>query len=353
MTFFTEEQLRQATAEAGAILDGSLPAPEDCDHTFSLPFQAKMGKLLRRHKRAPARRAMRRVACLVLVCLLGSGVFLTTNAQAREAFLGWVSQQVEGFQRYFYTGTVTALEDIVHYKISVPEGYTFVSGFTSDTFVHHMYESPSGGFISFSYQYQTENSSGEMFLADDEAQRTQAKIHETPAELYLSNDPEGSNTVIWTDQNTGALIDVTALLGEEDLLSLAETVTPRQEGIAPRQIPVPSGYTWCNDFYDHGLIRQTYTSPSGWIEFIYRAEGAEMESRLLSSDAERQGVSIRGIFADLYTSYPEAGYDALLWTDPETGKQVYLAADTEHLDLIALAEDLIPLPAWLQQPYQP
>ncbi len=59
--------------EAGAILDGGLPAPEDCPHTFSLPFQAKMAKLLRRHKRAPARRAMRRVACLVLVCLLGGG----------------------------------------------------------------------------------------------------------------------------------------------------------------------------------------------------------------------------------------------------------------------------------------
>ena len=99
MTFFTDDRLRQAAQEAGAILDGSLPAPEDCPHTFSLPFQAKMAKLLRRHKRAPARRAMRRVACLVLVCLLGSGVFLTTNAQAREAFFGWVSQQVEKIGR--------------------------------------------------------------------------------------------------------------------------------------------------------------------------------------------------------------------------------------------------------------
>lgn len=53
MMFFTDDRLRQAAKEAGAILDGSLPAPEDCPHTFSLPFQAKMAKLLRRHKRAP------------------------------------------------------------------------------------------------------------------------------------------------------------------------------------------------------------------------------------------------------------------------------------------------------------
>ena len=39
----------------------------------------------------PARRAMRRVACLVLVCLLGAGVFLTTNAQARGGVF-WVGE---------------------------------------------------------------------------------------------------------------------------------------------------------------------------------------------------------------------------------------------------------------------
>ena len=155
MTFFTDDRLRQAAQEAGAILDGSLPAPEDCPHTFSLPFQAKMAKLLRRHKRAPARRAMRRVACLALVCLLGSGVFLTTNAQAREAFFGWIREQVEGAQRYFHTGKATLPEEIVHYQITVPEEYTLVSGLTSDTFVNQGYESPSGGYISFSYQYET------------------------------------------------------------------------------------------------------------------------------------------------------------------------------------------------------
>lgn len=34
-----------------------------------------------------------------------------------------------------------------------------------------------------------------------------------------------SNTVIWMDQRTGALIDVTAFLDEDALLDLAETVT--------------------------------------------------------------------------------------------------------------------------------
>lgn len=65
----------------------------------------------------------------------------------------------------------------------------------------------------FSYQYETENSSGNLYVMDTEAQRTQVEIHGSPADLYLSDDPESSNTIIWMDQKTGALIEVTAFLG--------------------------------------------------------------------------------------------------------------------------------------------
>ena len=88
MTFFTDDRLRQAAQEAGAILDGSLPAPEDCPHTFSLPFQAKMAKLLRRHKRAPARRAMRRVACLCWCACWAAGCSSPPTPRLGRRFLG-------------------------------------------------------------------------------------------------------------------------------------------------------------------------------------------------------------------------------------------------------------------------
>lgn len=241
----------------------------------------------------------------------------------------------------------------MHYQITVPEEYTLVSGLTSDTFVNQGYESPSGGYISFSYQYETENSSGNLYVMDTEAQRTQVEIHGSPADLYLSDDPESSNTIIWMDQKTGALIEVTAFLGADDLLSLAETVTEGSSEIAPAQIAVPPEYVWYNDLYDHGLIQQTYMTPDGqWIEFIYRAELSGEESLLPSSGAKKQDVTIQGIPTTLYPSYPEPGRDTLLWTDPETGALVYLSAGTENLDLVSLAEGILPLPDWLEQPYR-
>lgn len=226
MTFFTDDRLRQAAQEAGAILDGSLPAPEDCPHTFSLPFQAKMAKLLRWHKRAPARRAMRRVACLVLVCLLGSGVFLTTNAQAREAFFGWVSEQVESARRYFHVGDPLFSEKVVRYEIDVPAEYSLLEEESNADMFHQFYVNDSGEYIDFTYQYETENTGNEAFIVDQNTGRKSVTVHGTSADLYLSLDENASSTIIWTDPSTGALIDVTAFLGEDALISLAESVTP-------------------------------------------------------------------------------------------------------------------------------
>ena len=179
MTFFTDDRLRQAAKEAGAILDGSLPAPEDCPHTFSLPFQAKMAKLLRRHKRAPARRAMRRVACLVLVCLLGSGVFLTTNAQAREAFFGWVSEQVESARRYFHVGDPLFSEKVVRYEIDVPAEYSLLEEESNADMFHQFYVNDSGEYIDFTYQYETENTGNEAFIGP----KYRAKVCNRPWDL--------------------------------------------------------------------------------------------------------------------------------------------------------------------------
>lgn len=226
MTFFTDDRLRKATKEAGAILDGSLPAPEDCPHTFSLPFQAKMAKLLRRHKRAPALRAMRRVACLMLVCLLGSGVFLTTNAQAREAFFGWVSEQVESARRYFHVGDPLFSEKVVRYEIDVPAEYSLLEEESTAAMFHQFYVNDSGEYIDFTYQYETENTGNEAFIVDQNTERKFVTVHGTSADLYLSLDENASSTIIWTDPSTGALIDVTAFLGEDALISLAESVTP-------------------------------------------------------------------------------------------------------------------------------
>ena len=81
-----EERLREAAQEAGRIIANRYPDPEACQHTFSPEFEAKMERLLRRAARRErlvlAQRVARRVACLLLVLLLGCGTWLGAGGPA-------------------------------------------------------------------------------------------------------------------------------------------------------------------------------------------------------------------------------------------------------------------------------
>ena len=59
-----------------------------------------------------------------------------------------------------------------------------------------------------------------------DATTIQTEVHGNSADLYIAHDPEGSNTVIWMDKETGALLEVTAFLPQDELMALAESVTP-------------------------------------------------------------------------------------------------------------------------------
>lgn len=220
-----EDALRRAAREADRALADSLPDPADCPHTFSPKFQRRMARLIRRHRHKGLYRGLRRAACVLLAVLLGGTVFLSTNAQAREAFFGWVREQVEGAQRYFHQGNVTSASEIVHYQIDIPEGYWLEDSLEAEGYFDYYYVNDDGDSIEFTYQYETEAAGGELYVDDRETEKKQVMVCGTPGELYLSNEEEMSNTVIWMDQSTGALIDVTAFLDEDALLDLAETVT--------------------------------------------------------------------------------------------------------------------------------
>ena len=130
---------------------------------------------------------MRRVACLVLVCLLGSGGVPHHQRPGKEAFFGWVSQQVEGFRRYFYTGDPVFSENVVPYTINIPEGYQLEEELRSESndFLYESYVNEDGLYIFFLYQYDTESSSGETVLNEAGSTIKQVEINGNTADLYL------------------------------------------------------------------------------------------------------------------------------------------------------------------------
>lgn len=221
-----EDMLRQAAREAQRAYLDSLPEPADCRHTFSPAFARRMKRLLRKKKPTPLRRGLRRVAGFVLVVLLCGTLVLSTNARAYEAFFGWVREQVEGAQGYFHQGEDTPSSEIVRYQIDIPEGYWLEDSTEVGGFFDYFYANESNEYITFTYQYVTENSASALYVDDREAERQQVIIHGNPADLYISYSEEADNTIVWFDKETGALINVNAFMGKEDLIKLAESVVP-------------------------------------------------------------------------------------------------------------------------------
>lgn len=224
-----EEQLRQAVCEAGDLLDAGFPVEDPHPHDFSHDFEQSMDHLLHRRRHRPAFRQVGRVACAVLLLLVGSVSFLPSSTQAWESLCNWASERSNDAQRYFHVGDVISSDAIVHYQIDIPEGYTLHEDIDGINTFHRLYMNDSNKYIDFSYLYETESSHGEVFVMDSEADAYSVTVNGNPATLYLSHDPEASNTLIWADRETGALIDVTAFMGKDDLIALAETVTPIRE----------------------------------------------------------------------------------------------------------------------------
>lgn len=225
----SEEQLRLAAQRAGKALAESLPEPEDCHHEFSPEFERKMRKLIRKSRHPGFYKGLKRAACFLLVLLLSGGAFLTVNAEARELVFGWISEKFEDSQRYFHQGDPTPAEDIVYYQIDVPDEYWLESRYEGEGYINEYYVNEEGKYVNFVYQYITETSGGEMYIIDTESKKKNVFVHDMPADLYIADLPENSNTVVWTDTETGALLDVTAYMDEDELIALAESVVPREE----------------------------------------------------------------------------------------------------------------------------
>ena len=103
----SEERLRQAAHHAAQALEDSLPPPSQCHYDVSPEFRRNMKKLCRQAKRRPYRKVWKAVACAALVLILGSTSYLGLNAQAREAFFGWVTQITQNVSHYFFSRKIT------------------------------------------------------------------------------------------------------------------------------------------------------------------------------------------------------------------------------------------------------
>lgn len=96
--------------------------PEECRHVFSLSFEKKMRRLLRKQRHPFAHRMLQRAAAIFLTALVGIGTWLAVDMQARAAFFRWCKEVYENQVIYRFYGEQRGQTD-VYRPAWLPDGY--------------------------------------------------------------------------------------------------------------------------------------------------------------------------------------------------------------------------------------
>lgn len=217
----TEKQLRQAAEEYVQALAEGLDAPEE--HTFSRRFERGMRGLLAKSAHPAWAAFGRAVASFAMVMLVLFGSVLAVDAEARELFLGWFRQQMDG--AVHFSSRNPSQEDTQYQLTWIPEGYEFYDSMQLDGGEDILYVNEAGDFFAFSYQHSSEN--GETYFFPGEHEEKHVSVQGTTGTLYLPHDKTNGKDLIWQNE-AGTLFEISGRCDEAVLLRAAESVSPKQ-----------------------------------------------------------------------------------------------------------------------------
>ena len=216
---FSENQLREAALCAvEALADSTAYGSE---HEFSPEFEAKMDKLLRKMHRRPYVRAAQRAASIILALLVTAGTWLSVDVQAREALIGWVREQYQGFYRYAVPESQERENE--KYEISIPEGYSKEDEIRFENSAVCFYRNAEGELLTFGYFTFDQD----LYFDPEAAEYRAVTVNGCVADLYIGTSAESNSCIIWTGPDGNVLFQITGYFGAEDLIRLAESVSQK------------------------------------------------------------------------------------------------------------------------------
>lgn len=218
----TDDMIRQAAEEYEQVVLDSLPDSDQWNHEFTPWFERKMKKLCRRQKHPGVYLALRRVACIVLVLLLGFCMFLAFNGEARAAIIDWAKKRYEVFTQYAFLGEPEDPKSNVYDLALVPEGYTLWMQEHTEEGGLVVYRNDNGQLLSLIYMFNI--GGGAIFLDHEDCILKTATVGNWPADLYVSSKAGVGSKIVWIDEDNQVMFALSAKVEEAMLLEMAEKV---------------------------------------------------------------------------------------------------------------------------------
>ena len=219
----TDEMIAEAALELNTALLKNLPDTDCCSHVFSVGFEKKMNRLIRKAKHPRLYTFAQRAACILLVLILGFMALLAVSPTARAGVLGWIKKQYETVTSYSFVGDPATYEPTVFYIASMPEGYTEKLVADSAYNVVRIYTNEEDQQMFFSYTTTPDETV--YGLAVEGYRVENVSVHNHSGELYLSDDPARSNSLIWLDKESQVIFYLSGFFDKEELIQIGESVT--------------------------------------------------------------------------------------------------------------------------------
>lgn len=223
----SETRLQAAAEVAGNAILASYWADAEPDHRFSPEFEQKMDLLIRdmqQPKQVPRRSFLQKVASIILAIAIGGGIWLAIDTDARAAVFGWLKEQYENIFHYHFSGDTDVTSEQSYELGWLPEGYSFHHRNEMTGRVEVIYTNEFGSILSLLYTTDQSNTSLDVFVMDESATVKRVAIGDIHADLYITNAPDNSNAIAWTDTESNTLFLISSGEDETALIKMAENI---------------------------------------------------------------------------------------------------------------------------------
>lgn len=170
---------------------------------------------------------LQRAAVILLAASISLGSLMAISPRVRAAMIQWVTEWYEEHITFRFAGEEIA-GAMPQYEITnLPEGYVETQYLTLPNMVSIEYLCEDGGSskgINLTYIYMQDGSASDFKTED--AETIPITVNGLKGQLFLKNGLQPShNTVTWIDSEKNIQFEVSAYMGREDILQIAESVS--------------------------------------------------------------------------------------------------------------------------------
>ena len=205
---------------------------ETIPYTPSLHHQKQIKAMLKnplrwaRDRERPVwKRALKRVAVILLVISLAFGSLMVVSPTARATFIRWVTEWYETHVVFRYAGD-DVQGKMPQYEIGeLPEGFEEEQEkyFAGEGTISRYYENDNEDVILFEYVYMQHGSMS--WISTEKADIISVSVNDLDGKLAVPKEEGINSTLVWFDPEKNLQFTIDAPLGENDILHIAESVS--------------------------------------------------------------------------------------------------------------------------------